>query len=195
MDGDSLINPLLNQRRFPSRTNYAMKPLQGHVARFALALAALALDSYFTQRAEAASWTTNSTMLTARGFHTAILLPDGKVLVAGGFAAGRATASTELYHPASGKWTTTGPLKTARYSHTATLLPTGKVLVAGGVGDNGAALSNAETFDPTAGKWTPTDPLSTTRNWHTSTLLPNGQVLVTAGSGVGNTAAVYNPGN
>src|SRR5437868_3620013 len=68
---------------------------------------------------------------TARGVHTATLLPNGKVLVAGGYGSG-VFASAELYDPASGSWSATGSLHTARYGCTATLLPNGKVLVAGG---------------------------------------------------------------
>ncbi len=71
-------------------------------------------------------------LATARVVHTATLLPNGKVLVAGGDNC-ETLASAELYDPASGTWTTTGSLATARYGHTATLLPNGKVLVAGGL--------------------------------------------------------------
>src|SRR5262245_13655301 len=78
------------------------------------------------------TWTITGSLHTARLFHTATVLSDGKVLVAAGtdsdfFVLG----SAELYDPASGTWTTTGSL-TARAFHTATLLPDGKVLVAGG---------------------------------------------------------------
>ncbi len=69
-------------------------------------------------------------LATARADHTATLLPNGKVLVAGGSSC--VLASAELYDPASGTWTATGSLATARDLHTATLLPNGKVLVAGG---------------------------------------------------------------
>jgi len=60
------------------------------------------------------------------------LLPNGKVLVAGGYNGSTLVSSAELYDPASGTWTATGSLNTARGRHTATLLPNGKVLVAGG---------------------------------------------------------------
>ena len=70
--------------------------------------------------------------LTARNSHTATLLPNGQVLVAGGFTGISNLASAELYDPATGLWTTTGSMATARYRHTATLLPNGQVLVAGG---------------------------------------------------------------
>src|SRR5437773_5331937 len=73
-------------------------------------------------------------LITGRSQHTATLLPNGKVLVAGGGGINGSLASAELYDPASGTWAATGRLATARLEHTATLLPNGKVLVAGGVG-------------------------------------------------------------
>ena len=78
------------------------------------------------------TWTATGSLNTARYDHTATLLPNGKVLVAGGYNAAAALSSAELYDPASGSWSATGSLNTARYAHTATLLPNGKVLVAGG---------------------------------------------------------------
>ena len=78
------------------------------------------------------TWTATGNLNTARREHTATLLPNGKVLVAGGYNNGSYLASAELYDPASGTWTATGSLNTARFEHTATLLPNGKVLVAGG---------------------------------------------------------------
>ena len=78
------------------------------------------------------TWTATGSLATARDYHTATLLPNGKVLVAGGVDNTDVLASAELYDPASGTWTATGSLATARYYHTATLLPNGKVLVAGG---------------------------------------------------------------
>ncbi len=74
------------------------------------------------------------------------MLPNGKVLVAGGYDNSGTLASAELYDPASGTWTATGSLATARYSHTATLLPNGKVLVAGGL-QRHYALASAELYD------------------------------------------------
>src|SRR6266404_4458673 len=77
------------------------------------------------------TWTVTGSLNTARYYHTATLLPNGMVLVAGGEIIGVLT-SAELYDPASGTWTMTGNLNTGRTTHTATLLPNGMVLVAGG---------------------------------------------------------------
>ena len=123
----------------------------------------------------------------ARAYHTATLLPNGKVLVAGGLDGG---ASAELYDPASRTWTTTGSLATGRSRHTATLLPNGKVLVAAGYNGEyyfGNALASAELYDPASGTWTATHSLANTHSSHTATLLPNGNVLVVSGdnNGVG----------
>jgi len=73
-------------------------------------------------------------MNTGRSSHTATLLPNGKVLVVGGWPA---DASAEPYDPASGKWTSTGALSTARGEHRALLLKDGRVLVLGGFGFEG----------------------------------------------------------
>jgi len=72
-------------------------------------------------------------MITPRYFHTATLLTNGQVLVAGGEDSSfEPTGSAELYDPATGIWTATGSLGTGRQMHTATLLPNGMVLVVGG---------------------------------------------------------------
>src|SRR5439155_4076123 len=93
------------------------------------------------------TWTSTGPLATARRNHTAVLLPNGKVLVTGGHVTGgQALASAELYDPADGIWASTGSLATARSDHTATLLPNGKVLVAGGSNDS-SALASAELYD------------------------------------------------
>ena len=129
------------------------------------------------------TWTATGSLTTARYGHTATLLPNGKVLVAGGkdFNFQLWFASAELYDPTSGTWTTTGSLAAAREGHTATLLPNGKVLVVGG-SDSGGALAGAELYDPASGAWAATGSLGASRQLQTATLLPGGKVLVAGGS-------------
>ena len=88
-----------------------------------------------------------------RGFsHTATLLANGTVLVAGGAqSSGVETNSAELYNPTTQGWTPAGFLVTKRFSHTATLLPNGNVMVAGGFSSADGALSSVEVYDPLAG--------------------------------------------
>jgi hypothetical protein len=114
------------------------------------------------------------------------LLPDARVLFAGGYNVGNFTASAELYDRATATWSATGALGTARGVHTATLLLDGKVLAAGGnynslVAPTTVALASAELYDPATGTWTATGPLNAARSTHTATLLPSGKVLVAAG--------------
>ena len=78
-------------------------------------------------------WTPTGSLGVSRYWHTATLLQNGKVLVAGGDWTG--APSTEVYDPAAGTWAPTGNMNVARKTHTATLLQNGKVLVAGGWSD------------------------------------------------------------
>jgi hypothetical protein len=134
-------------------------------------------------------------LIFPRYFHTMTLLPNGKVLVAGGYDGNSHTsiASAELYDPATETWRATGSLNTPRESHTATLLPNGKVLVAAG----DAAGNSAELYDPATGTWTPTGSLNTARIAHNATLLPGGKVLVAGGTADGwnslSGAELYDP--
>src|SRR5208337_4930807 len=165
---------------------------------FALVPAATALLFFQTIRtatAQPANWANTGSLNDAPYEHTATLLPNGQVLVAGGFDNAGLTNSAELYNPATGTWTLTGSLNTARSQHTATLLPNGQVLVAGGY-DYGGPTTGAELYNPTTGTWTATGSLHTARYDHTATLLPNGQVLVSGGygnSGPMTSAELYNP--
>ncbi len=140
-------------------------------------------------------WTATGSLATARqGGHTATLLSNGKVLVAGGLSPTVTVASSELYDPNTGLWTATGSLATARQNHTATLLPTGKVLVTGGL-SGPTIYASSELYDPNTGLWTTTGSLSANRYSHTSTLLPSGKVLAVGGftSSPGTGTELYDP--
>ena len=138
----------------------------------------------------AGTFTATGSMRVTRVFHTATLLSNGKVLVAGG-----SDASAELYDPTTATFAATGSMSVGRSSHTATLLANGKVLIAGGQGVSGP-LATSELYDPNSGTFTATGTMATARAWHTATLLANGKVLIAGGSNsVGElaTAELYDP--
>ena len=122
--------------------------------------------------------------------HTATLLPNGNVLLAGGFVNsvwdyGDSVSSNGagLYDSATGAFSGTGNMTASRGAHTATLLATGKVLIAGGSdGDlTGTGLTTAELYDPNAGTFTATGSMSVGRFLHTATKLQDGRVLIVGG--------------
>jgi hypothetical protein len=151
-------------------------------------------------------WTPTASMADARAGSTATLLPDGRVLVAGGDVVGNnAGRSAELYDPGTGRWATTGSMAGPRRYHTATLLPDGKVLVTGGFAGSDYTVEqpcsgppepcSVELYDPSIGLWTATGRMHMDRVGHTATLLPDGTVLVVGlGTGVTPaTAELYDP--
>jgi N-acetylneuraminic acid mutarotase len=147
-----------------------------------LAVLALIFSGYGSQHAHADTWSNAAPLATARDSHTLSLLPNGKVLVAGGMnTAGVALASTELYDPASNTWTAAVTLPAARFAHTATQLPNGKILIAGGSISGYVCLATAVLYDPTLGTWTSTGSMTSARRAFTSTLLANGKVLAVGG--------------
>ncbi len=149
------------------------------------------------------SWSFTGNLNFARVNHTATLLSNGKVLVAGGSnynAGGGVIYSAELYNSSTGIWTSTGNLNTSRYAHATTLLLNGKVLVMGGYdGRPATILNSAELYDPATGTWSYTGNLNTARaGFHTATRLQNGKVLVVGGiidrdGHTTNSAELYDP--
>jgi hypothetical protein len=137
-------------------------------------------------------------MATARADHTATLLRNGKVLIAGGSGDGfHALASAELYDPSTRTFAPTGSMIMPRSAHSATLLADGRVLIAGGTRDvnAGAFVFTAEIYDPSTGAFTATGDLTSIGGGvyaipgDVTTLLPDGRVFVAAN----NNAEIYDP--
>jgi len=124
---------------------------------------------------------------TGRYDHTATLLEDGRLLVAGGSSNnGQFESSVRLYDPRTNTWADAGSMQTARSGQAAVLLESGKVLVAGGVttGDTSPSYTDtAEIYDPANDSWTTAGTMSTGRLDPTMTVLEDGRVLIAGGTG------------
>ena len=127
-------------------------------------------------------------MTTPRYNHTATLLQDGYVLIAGGSASavtGNPLASAELYDPVSKTFSSINDMNTAHADHTATLLADGHVLITGGSNRPNTARNSvtsiAEIYDPATRAFALTGPMQAPREFHQAVLLNNGEVLVAGG--------------
>jgi hypothetical protein len=118
-------------------------------------------------------------LVLARGFHTATLLADGRVLITGGFVGAQdTTASTEIYDPSTGQFSPAGAMQVPRIGHSAIALTDGRVLVLGGL----HATAPTDIFEPSAGRWSPGPILQPAWAASTATLLRNGRVLIFGGA-------------
>jgi N-acetylneuraminic acid mutarotase len=137
------------------------------------------------------TWAATANNATGRIGGTATVLPDGRVLVAGGDV-------VEIYDPATGTWSAAASLHVGRSYHTATLLNNGQVLVAGGVVTSGTQTASTEVYDSSTNTWTAAGTMTIPRMNHTATLLPDGNVLVVGGNPASGysalaTAEIYSP--
>jgi hypothetical protein len=135
-------------------------------------------------------------METARSYHTATLLRNGKVLVAGGYTGPLGSvvlASTELYDPVANHWSHAATMLVPHASHTAALLADGKVLVASGRSNSGDTTA-AEIYDPTANAWSKAGNMAVARTSATAIALTSGKVLIIGGdAGINPPAELYDP--
>jgi hypothetical protein len=144
-----------------------------------------------------------ASMQDRRADHTSTLLPDGRVLIAGGMVEnGVFLSSAELYDPIKGTFVVTGSMQSRRVGHSATLLPNSKVLIAGGLAgrtfEGGPGIvATTEIYDPATGHFTAGPSMLEKREGHAAVLLPNGKVLVVGGADNGErplaSAEIYDP--
>ena len=157
----------------------------------------LALATYTSPRA--GKIVATGAPMEARFSHTATLLLEGKVLIAGGMERnGVWLDSAELWDPATERFTSLGRMSSPRAGATATLLPNGKVLIAGGSSGLGVNLAGAELFDPGTGAFTRTSDMLSPRAHAIAVPLRSGMVLIAGGSSHGDddqlaSAEVYDP--
>jgi Kelch motif len=137
-------------------------------------------------------------MTVKRQAAAAAPLPDGRVLVAGGFDGGNFLQSAEIFNPATGTFTPTGSMAVKRYFFTAAPLADGRVLVAGGQyfdGSGSHILESAEIFNPATADFSPTGSMAVKREGPAASPLPDGRVLVAGGfdSNPLESAEIFNP--
>jgi Galactose oxidase, central domain/Kelch motif len=142
-------------------------------------------------------------MSAARQFATATLLKDGTVLIAGGASVsgscdGCASATAEIYSPATQSFRPTAPMHLPRDGHCATLLPNGDVLITGGLDDQtNTVLDSAEIYDPATGAFKLTAKMNFPRFEHNAVALADGKVLIAGGyintTTITNRAEIYDP--
>lgn len=118
-------------------------------------------------------------MTVPRASHTATLLEDGRVLVAGGCSERGATASAEVYDAATDRWTPVGEMTEPRCSHIAVPLIDGRVFVMGGGGGRLGDLGSAEVFDPATSTFSTLGRMRS--NHYLATRLADGRILLTGG--------------
>ncbi|MBI4345421.1 MAG: fibronectin type III domain-containing protein, partial [Elusimicrobia bacterium] len=128
------------------------------------------------------TWTTAGSFPSPAYLQAVALLPDGRVLCAGGANGGSGISGAALFNPATLAWTATASLGLGRMNHQAVLLPSGHVLMMGG--EPLATTASVEIFDSTAGAWSSLSPMLTARGRFSATLLASGAVLAAGGEGL-----------
>jgi WD40 repeat protein len=130
-------------------------------------------------------FTATGSMTQARDAHTATLLKDGRVLIAGGYTSDinsyGALDEAEVYDPATGSFSVTGSMTVSRDSQSATMLPDGRVLIVSGLGLNSGSLASVEVYDPGTGNFRTSTFLWVPRAGSSVVLLSDGRVLIAGG--------------
>ena len=181
----TVLTPMLQPRAYPM----AVTMTDGSVLVAGGSRSGQPLDTAERYIPATGAWVAAGRLNLPRTEGTLTLLGDGRVLAVGGGIEGSpswiATASAEIFDPATVMWTLTAPMSVARGRHTATLLRDGEVLVTGGAttyhGPVGSVTSTAEIYNPKSGTWHAAGRMSKPRYVHDAVLLKDGRVLVAGG--------------
>jgi hypothetical protein len=134
-------------------------------------------------------WSPTASMRVARRDHVAALLPDGRVLVAGGIDGDGATlADAEIYDPATGAWSDAAPMPEGHRAARVVALADGRVLVSGGQRDTTPIAASA-LYDPRSEVWTSGGAMTQARHGHAAVVLADGAVFLTGGTDGSGSAA------
>ena len=152
-----------------------------------IGLAAISLMPAQAKGPYSGGWASGPNLLEGHAAHTATLLNDGRVLLAGGTQIdGVARGRCELFDPKANRWVRAADMIHARAGHAATLLADGNVLVTGGVTGLGIypveSLASAEIYHPATNSWTAVAAMHALRRFHSSVRLHDGRVLVVGGT-------------
>ena len=144
-------------------------------------------------------WQPAGNMSVPRSAQSAALLPNGNVLVAGGWSNGlqHGTSSVDVYSPASG-WANAPAMPGGHCQARMVTLPGGRLLEIGGNDARGDTTTAVELFDPAKGVWQRTGSLQQPLYWPAAVTLRDGRVLVAGGSGnsaISNRLEIYIPSN
>ena len=143
-----------------------------------------------------ATWAPAAPMSSSRTGGSAVLLQDGRVLIAGGDTGSGPTATAEFFNT-DGSVSPAVPMNVARSKHISVVLQDGRVLVAGGTVDGGGATNAAEIYDPVANSWTSlAGGMMEARSGATASLLRDGRAAIAGGqngSVVSSTIEIFDP--
>ncbi|MDX1442351.1 MAG: kelch repeat-containing protein [Gammaproteobacteria bacterium] len=132
---------------------------------------------------ESGAFTDTASMAVPRASHAAALLPDGRVLVTGGWSEGAVTRSAEFFDPQAATFLPAGEMLEPRAGHQAIMLDDGRILLIGGEPGLNETVATTEIFDPATGAFTAGPTLETSRSSFDAVKLQDGRVLVVGGHG------------
>jgi trimeric autotransporter adhesin len=150
----------------------------------------------FVLQVPSGTWATQANLVQARADSSAVLLPDGRILVIGGNGTSGPVATSELFG-VDGSISAAAPMNVARSNEVSVVLQGGRVLVAGGTVAGGGATNAAETYDPIADSWSSlAGGMTEARSGARAALLQDGRVVIAGGQSSGvasSTIEIFDP--